>query len=191
MKKFLSYTQTTLSLIAIILSIVAISVTYPRRADSGLDYIGIIVGILGVLVAILIGWQLYNALNLKELVNQTEKAKVDAIEAKNQAEQMLRDTQVSTTQLSSKLSSITDEVTHLSNCNRSNIEHISTITKGITDLQSIVRGSMELYKSMQSYIEKLNEELGKKINKDEIQFATEEDIKKMMDDIFGNDKAES
>ena len=191
MKKFLSYIQSTLSLIAITLSIVAISVTYPRSADSGLDYIGIIVGILGVLVAILIGWQLYNTLNLKELVGQTEKAKVDAIEAKNQAEQMLRDTQISTTQLSSKLSSITDEVTHLSNCNRSNIDHISTITKGMTDLQSIVRNSMELYKSMQSYIEKLNDELGKKINKDEIQFATEEDIKKMMDNIFGNDKAES
>lgn len=44
---------------------------------------------------------------------------------------------------------------------------------------------------MQSYIERLNEELGKKINKDEIRFATEEDIKKIMDDIFGSDKAES
>lgn len=191
MKKFLSYTQTALSFIAIILSIVAICVSYPRSENSGLDYIGIIVGILGALVAILVGWQLYNALNLKELVNQTEKAKTDAIEAKNQAEQMLRDTQVSTTQLSSKLTSITNEVTHLSNCNQSNIEQISMITKGMTDLQSIVKNSMELYKSMQSYIEKLNEELGKKINKDEIQFATEEDIKKIMDDIFGNDKAES
>jgi DNA replication initiation complex subunit (GINS family) len=50
---------------------------------------------------------------------------------------------------------------------------------------------MELYKSMQSYIEKLNEELGKKINKDEIQSISEEDIKKMLDDISGNDKAES
>lgn len=191
MRKFLSYTQSALSFIAIILSIVAICVSYPRSENSGLDYIGIIVGILGALVAILVGWQLYNALNLKELVNQTEKAKTDAIEAKNQAEQMLRDTQVSTTQLSSKLTSITDEVTHLSNCNQSNIEQISMITKGMTDLQSIVKNSMELYKSMQSYIEKLNEELGKKINKDEIQFATEEDIKKMMDDIFGNDKGES
>ncbi|MBD5269580.1 MAG: hypothetical protein HDS43_03050 [Bacteroides sp.] len=191
MKKFLSYTQTTLSLIAIILSIVAISVTYPRSADSGLDYIGIIVGILGVLVAILIGWQLYNALNLQELVSQTEKAKVDAIEAKNQAEQMLKDTQVSTTQLSSNLSSITNEVTHLSNCNRSNIEHISTITKEITDLQSIVRDSMDSYNSMQSYLEKLNEELANKINKDEIQYATEEDAKKMVNDIFGNNRAES
>lgn len=191
MKKFLSYIQTALSFIAIILSIVAICVSYPRSENSGLDYIGIIVGILGALVAILVGWQLYNALNLKELVNQTEKAKTDAIEAKNQAEQMLRDTQVSTTQLSSKLTSITNEVTHLSNCNQSNIEQISMITKGMTDLQSIVKNSMELYKSMQSYIEKLNEELGKKINKDEIQFATEEDIKKIMDDIFGNDKAES
>lgn len=85
MKKFLSYTQTALSLIAIVLSIDAICVTYPRRFDSSLDYIGIIVGILGALVAILIGWQLYNALNLKELVDQTKKAKEDAIEAKETA----------------------------------------------------------------------------------------------------------
>lgn len=191
MKKFLSYTQTALSFIAIILSIVAICVSYPRSENSGLDYIGIIVGILGVLVTVLVGWQLYNALNLKELVNQTEKAKADAIEAKNQAEQMLRDTQVSTTQLSSKLTSITDEVTHLSNCNRSSIEQISMITKGMTDLQSIVKKSIELYKSMQSNIEKCNEELGKKINKDEIQVISDDDINKMMGDIFGSNKAES
>lgn len=191
MKRFLSYTQTALSLIAIVLSIVAICVTYPRSKGSSLDYIGIIVGILGVLVTVLVGWQLYNALNLKELVNQTEKAKADAIEAKNQAEQMLRDTQVSTTQLSSKLTSITDEVTHLANCNRSSIEQISMITKGMTDLQSIVKNSMELYKSMQSNIEKFNEELGKKINKDEIQAISDDDINKMMGDIFGSNKAES
>ena len=41
---------------------------------------------------------------------------------------------------------------------------------------------MELYKSMQSYIEKLNEELGKKINKDEIQSISEEDIKKLAEE---------
>ena len=85
MKKFLSYTQTALSLIAIVLSIVAICVTYPRSQDSGLDYIGIIIGMLGVLVTVLVGWQLYNALNLKELVDQTKKAKEDAIEAKETA----------------------------------------------------------------------------------------------------------
>lgn len=85
MKKFLSYTQIALSLIAIVLSIVAICVTYPRSQDSSLDYIGIIIGILGVLVTVLVGWQLYNALNLKELVAQTKKAKEDAIEAKETA----------------------------------------------------------------------------------------------------------
>lgn len=85
MKKFLSYTQTALSLIAIVLSIIAVCVTYPRNEDSGLDYIGIIIGILGVLVTVLVGWQLYNALNLKELVDQTKKAKEDAIEAKETA----------------------------------------------------------------------------------------------------------
>lgn len=191
MKQFMRYTQFIVSIIAIILSIIAICVSYPRSADSNLDYIGIIVGILGVLVAILIGWQLYNALNLKELVNQTENAKKDAIEAKNQAKQMLNNIQVSTTELTSKVTTLSDDVSHLSNCNKSNIENISTITKGMVDLQSIVKNSMELYKSLQSYIEKLNEELGKKISKDEIQFATEEDIQKMADEIFGDNKVES
>ncbi len=191
MKQFIRYTQFIVSIIAITLSIIAICVSYPRSADSNLDYIGIIVGILGVLVAILIGWQLYNALNLKELVNQTENAKKDAIEAKNQAKQMLNNIQVSTTELTSKVTTLSDDVSHLSNCNKSNIENISTITKGMVDLQSIVKNSMELYKSLQSYIEKLNEELGKKISKDEIQFATEEDIQKMADEIFGDNKIES
>lgn len=191
MKQFMRYTQFIVSIIAITLSIIAICVSYPRSADSNLDYIGIIVGILGVLVAILIGWQLYNALNLKELVNQTENAKKDAIEAKNQAKQMLNNIQVSTTELTSKVTTLSDDVSHLSNCNKSNIENISTITKGMVDLQSIVKNSMELYKSLQSYIEKLNEELGKKISKDEIQFATEEDIQKMADEIFGDNKVES
>lgn len=191
MNQFMKYFQFIVSTVAITLSIIAICVSYPRSADFNLDYIGIIVGILGVLVAILIGWQLYNALNLKELVNQTENAKKDAIEAKNQAEQMLNNIQVSTTELTSKVTTLSDDVLHLSNCNKSNIENISTITKGMVDLQSIVKNSMELYKSLQSYIEKLNEELGKKINKDEIQFATEEDIQKMADEIFGDNKVES
>lgn len=188
MRQFMKYIQFIVSTVAITLSIIAICVSYPRSADSNLDYIGIIVGILGVLVAILIGWQLYNALNLKELVNQTENAKKDAIEAKNQAEQMLNNIQISTTKLTSKVTTLSEDVSHLSNCNKSNIENISTITKGMVDLQSIVKNSMELYKSLQSYIEKLNEELGKKINKDEIQFATEEDIQKMVEEIFGNNK---
>lgn len=191
MKQFMKYTQFIVSIIAITLSIIAICVSYPKSADSNLDYLGIIVGILGVLVAILIGWQLYNALNLKELVNQTENAKKDAIEAKNQAEQMLNNIQISTTELTSKVTSLSDDVSHLSNCNKSNIENISTITKGMVDLQSIVKSSMELYKSLQSNIEKLNEELDKKINKDEIQIASVEDIQKMADEIFGDNNVES
>lgn len=191
MKKFLSYIQTTLSLIAIILSIVAICVTYPRSADSGLDYIGIIVGILGVLVAILVGWQLYNALNLRELVIDTQKAKRDAVEAKIQAEQMLNTTQSLTNDVKYKVSSISDKVEHLSRCNDRSIKLIEQLTELSNGLQTIVRNSMVAYRSMQSYIEKLNEELSNKINKDEIQFATEDDIKKMLDDVFGNDKSES
>lgn len=191
MNKFLSYTHTTLSLIAIVLSIVAVCVTYPRSEDSGLDYIGIIVGILGALVAILVGWQLYNALNLKELVIDTEKAKRDAVDAKIKSEQMLNTTQTLTKDIIYKVSSISDKVEHLSKCNDRSIKLIEQFAELSNRLQTVVRNSMESYMSMQSYIEKLNEELGKKINKNEIQFTTEEDIKKMLDDIFGNDKAVS
>lgn len=191
MKKFLSYIQVALSLIAIVLSIIAICVTYPRSASTGLDYIGIIVGILGALVAILVGWQLYNALNLKDLVFDTEKAKRDAVDAKIKAEQMLNTTQTLTNDITYKISSISDKVEHLSKCNDRSIKLIEQFSELSKGLQTIVKDSMESYRSMQSYIERLKEELGKKINKDEIRFATEEDIKKIMDDIFGSDKAES
>ena len=46
---------------------------------------GFIVGILGVLVAILIGWQLFNSLNIKEYADKAEIAKNDALAAKNDA----------------------------------------------------------------------------------------------------------
>lgn len=130
MKKFLSYTQTALSLIAIVLSIVAVCVTYPRRADSGLDYIGIIVGILGALVAILVGWQLYNALNLKELVNQTEKAKNDAIKAKDTALSKVESIQQRIDEANTKLHELS-----------SNIKGLKTELDGKANIEDLGMGS--------------------------------------------------
>ena len=43
---------------AIILSIVAICVALPRM-DMSFDYLGLITGILGVLVTVLVGWNIY------------------------------------------------------------------------------------------------------------------------------------
>lgn len=55
-----------LSGIAIVISIIAICVVCPHKAELGFDYQGIIVAILSLLVTILLGWQIYNAIYIKE-----------------------------------------------------------------------------------------------------------------------------
>lgn len=54
-----------LSSIAAILSIVAICVSCPRTGMS-LDYLGLLTGILGVLVTVLVGWNIYMIIDFKQ-----------------------------------------------------------------------------------------------------------------------------
>lgn len=71
-----SYWSNCLSITAIICSIVAICVSLPSTQELGIDYIGVIVGILSFLVTILIGWQIYNAIIIeKKIKEETGKLK--------------------------------------------------------------------------------------------------------------------
>lgn len=63
MKK-VGYISLGTSLIAIILSIVAICNIYPR--ELGIDYLGWIVGILALLTTVLLGWNIYTIIDIKE-----------------------------------------------------------------------------------------------------------------------------
>ena len=56
-----------LSFIAIVLSIVAICVSCPR-SDMSFDYLGLITGILGVLVTVLVGWNIYMVIDFRRIV---------------------------------------------------------------------------------------------------------------------------
>lgn len=65
-----------LAIIAIIFSIVALCNTCPRlisEDEPGFDYIGVIVGVLSLLVALLIGWNIYNALDLNKKISDSIK----------------------------------------------------------------------------------------------------------------------
>lgn len=70
-----SYWSNSLSIAAIICSVVAICVSLPSAPELGIDYIGVIVGILSLLVTMLIGWQIYNSIaiekKIKDEVEQT------------------------------------------------------------------------------------------------------------------------
>lgn len=54
-----------LSILAIILSILAICFSFPRT-EMSFDYLGLITGILGVLVTILIGWNIYTVIDFRQ-----------------------------------------------------------------------------------------------------------------------------
>ena len=69
----LSYWSNCLSIAAIICSVVAICVSLPSVPELGIDYIGVIVGILSLLVTMLIGWQIWNVTNYLKIRNTSTR----------------------------------------------------------------------------------------------------------------------
>lgn len=61
-----------LLLFSLLTSVIAICRTCPRT-ELDFDYMGLIVGILALLVTMLIGWQIYNAMNLDRKVSDIKK----------------------------------------------------------------------------------------------------------------------
>lgn len=54
-----------LSGIAIAISIIALCISCPHKAELGFDYQGVLVGVLSLLVTILIGWNIYTIIDIK------------------------------------------------------------------------------------------------------------------------------
>lgn len=57
-----------LSLVAIVISIIAVCFAAYRSPDLNFDYQGVLVGILSLLVTMLIGWQIYSMIDAKNTV---------------------------------------------------------------------------------------------------------------------------
>lgn len=64
-----SYWSNCLSIAAIICSVIAICVSLPSAPNLGMDYIGVIIGILSLLVTMLIGWQIYNVITVDKKID--------------------------------------------------------------------------------------------------------------------------
>ena len=69
-------------------SLIVLCKCFPRLIEipneTGFDYIGLIVGILALLVTMLIGWQIYNALSLEQKVSNIKK-EYDGLKDKSEA----------------------------------------------------------------------------------------------------------
>lgn len=72
--------QAIISAIALLVAlgtlIIVIAIRFPRT-DLGFDYMGLIVGILAILTTVLIGWQIYSVINIRENVKAISKIRAD------------------------------------------------------------------------------------------------------------------
>lgn len=59
-----------LSGVSLLISVIAICIAGYRTPDLGFDYQGVIAGILSLLVTVLIGWQIYNAMEIKNEIKK-------------------------------------------------------------------------------------------------------------------------
>ena len=66
-----------LSVIAFVFSIISLGVACYRTDNLGFDYLGVIVGVLAILVAILMAWQLYKYSAWKETINEVLNTALD------------------------------------------------------------------------------------------------------------------
>jgi hypothetical protein len=66
-----NYISIVISTFAIVLSIIAICNVYPR--ELGIDYLGLIVGVLALITTILLGWQIYILFDIKSIKEDVSK----------------------------------------------------------------------------------------------------------------------
>lgn len=66
-----------LSSLAILFSIVALCVAIPRASTLAVDYLGLLVGILALLVTVLIGWNIYTVIDAKNIREEQNNLQVD------------------------------------------------------------------------------------------------------------------
>lgn len=88
MKNFGNTVKWILSIVSFLFSLIVLCKCFPRLIEipneTGFDYIGLIVGILALLVTMLIGWQIYNALSLEQKVSNIKK-EYDGLKDKSEA----------------------------------------------------------------------------------------------------------
>lgn len=59
----------TISVISLVVSLISVSCVLLRCEPMTMDWMGMLVGILSLLVTILIGWQIYNVLQVEKKIH--------------------------------------------------------------------------------------------------------------------------
>ena len=71
------------SLIALAICIISLCRTYPRTEELGIDYMGILVGILSVIALFAISWQIYNTVTFEARMKVFVNEEIEKIKESN------------------------------------------------------------------------------------------------------------
>lgn len=78
-RNWIAWIALGLSVIAIIVSVIAICIACPHVPELGFDYQGVIVGILALLVTMLIGWNIFSIIDIRKIRDELLTTKVSSV----------------------------------------------------------------------------------------------------------------
>lgn len=106
--------QATLSAFAIIFSFIAVAFARPRSGSTlSIDYLGIIVSILGIITTVLLGYQLYNAFKIKEEASKVVYIKKSIQKFTSKARAQLKENEKQKDQINAKLSELNVKISSM------------------------------------------------------------------------------
>ena len=79
-KKIKQGINTTLYIcvLSLFISVISLCLAYPKHENLCFDYQGIFVGILSILVTVLIGWNIYTLIDLRNIQNEIKIIELEA-----------------------------------------------------------------------------------------------------------------
>lgn len=188
MKKFLKIAKNIGLLYSIILTTICICNIFPRSENLNFDYSGIIVGILSILVTLLMGFNIWNAIDMKNEIDKVKKQFEDFYSSihKKQEELDKKITELDKKQENIKYFgyAITDFCQVYSKLEPAKKDYFNTYCKSLNALRNFIKTDEKLEWYANACIFNMSEALRMAKEKNEqCDAETEKNIKEYLDEV--------
>ena len=188
MKKFLKIAKNISLLYSTILTTICICNIFPRSENLNFDYSGIIVGILSILITILIGWNIWNVIDMKTDIDKVKKQFEDFYSSihKKQEELDKKITELDKKQENIKYFgyAITDFCQVYSKLEPAKKDYFNTYCKSLNALRNFIKTDEKLEWYANACIYNMSEALRMAKEKNEqCDAETEKNIKEYLDEV--------
>lgn len=188
MKKFLKIAKNIGLLYSIILTTICICNIFPRSENLNFDYSGVIVAILSILITILIGWNIWNVIDMKTEINNAKK-QIEEYHSSTQKKQEELDNKI--TELDKKQENIkyfgyaiTDFCQVYSKLEPDKKDYFNTYCKSLNALRNFIKTDEKLEWYANACISNMSEALRMAKEKNEqCDEETEKNIKEYLDEV--------